>query len=398
MQEAGIRLAGGAPNSQQVRLELMDETQRLSALIGDIYDAALDPSLWLNVLENAATFVGGPAAIVFSKDDDHRKGQQFYQHGIDPVYSRAYFDKYVKLDPAANCQLFARVGDIISMKDFITYDELIETRFYKEWMRPQQWVDAANAVLDKSATSTAMFGIARHKRDGLVNDETRRRMRLLAPHFRRAVLIGRLLDHGKSEAAELADALDGLSAGMFLVDAAGRIIHTNTAGRILLSTGVLTAVGNRLGADDSEINGLLHDAFMAASYGDDAINVKGISLPLTAPDGENYVAHLLPLTSGARRRASTTYAAAAAVFAYRAKLTTPSPLEVIARRYKLTPTELRVLLAIVEVGGVPAVAETLGVSVTTVKSHLARLFEKTSTRRQVDLVKLVAAFSNPMLV
>ena len=69
----------------------------------------------------------------------------------------------------------------------------------------------------------------------------------------------------------------------------------------------------------------------------------------------------------------------------------------ISRRYKLTPTELRVLLAIVEIGGVPEVAEAFGVSTTTVKSHLARLFEKTSTRRQADLVKLVAEFSNPLL-
>ncbi|MGA7532930.1 MAG: helix-turn-helix transcriptional regulator [Pseudolabrys sp.] len=85
------------------------------------------------------------------------------------------------------------------------------------------------------------------------------------------------------------------------------------------------------------------------------------------------------------------------MFAHKAKLPTTSPLEAIARRYRLTPTELRVLLAIVEVGGVPEVAETLGVSVTTVKSHLGSLFEKTSATRQVDLVKLVAAFSNPLL-
>jgi DNA-binding CsgD family transcriptional regulator len=375
----------------------MDETQRLSALIGDIYDAALDSSLWLRVLENAATFVGGPAASVYSKGVTHRSSQVFYQYGLDPGYVRLYVDKYIKLDPSTNSQIFADVGDIISTNNFIAYEEFLETRFYKEWARPQLLVDSASAVLEKSSTDVAMFTVFRHKRDGLVNDEMRRRMQLLTSHVRRAVLIGRLLDHGKSEAAELADTFDGLSAGMFLVDAAGRIIHTNAAGRILLSTGALTAVGNRLGADDSEINGLLQDALMAASYGDGAINIKGISLPLTAHDGETYVAHLLPLTSGARRRASTTYAATAAVFAYRAKLTTPSPPELVARRYKLTPTELRVLLAIVEVGGVPEVAGVLGISVSTVKSHLARLFEKTGARRQADLVKLVAAFANPLL-
>ena len=74
----------------------------------------------------------------------------------------------------------------------------------------------------------------------------------------------------------------------------------------------------------------------------------------------------------------------------------PSPPEVIAQAYALTPTELRVLLAIVEIGGVPEVADVLGIAETTVKTHLGRLYEKTNTRRQADLVKLVAGFSSPL--
>ena len=62
----------------------------------------------------------------------------------------------------------------------------------------------------------------------------------------------------------------------------------------------------------------------------------------------------------------------------------------------MTPTELRVLLAIVGVGGVPEVATALGVAVTTVKTHLGRLFEKTGATRQADLVKLVAGYATPL--
>ena len=48
-------------------------------------------------------------------------------------------------------------------------------------------------------------------------------------------------------------------------------------------------------------------------------------------------------------------------------------------------------------GGVPEVAEGLGVAETTVKFHLRHLFEKTGTHRQADLVKLVAGFSSPIV-
>ncbi len=77
--------------------------------------------------------------------------------------------------------------------------------------------------------------------------------------------------------------------------------------------------------------------------------------------------------------------------------TPPRLPEIIASTYRLTPTELRVLLAIVEIGGVPEVAEALGIGETTVKTHLGRVYGKTGAGRQADLVKLVAGYSSPLL-
>ena len=54
-------------------------------------------------------------------------------------------------------------------------------------------------------------------------------------------------------------------------------------------------------------------------------------------------------------------------------------------------------LAVVQVGGVPEVADALGIGEATVKTHLHRLFGKTDIKRQSDLVKLVAGFSSPFV-
>ena len=67
----------------------------------------------------------------------------------------------------------------------------------------------------------------------------------------------------------------------------------------------------------------------------------------------------------------------------------------LAELYRLTAREMSVLLAIVEIGGVPAVAATLGLSPKTVKSYLREIFQKTGAKRQADLVKLVAGLANP---
>ena len=242
-----------------------------------------------------------------------------------------------------------------------------------------------------------MFGVFRHERDGIVDDETRHRMRLIIPHIRRAVLVGRMFDLKAAEAATFADALDGLSAGLCLVDAGGRIVHANAAGHVILGAGdILRAVGGRLVACEAQVDQTFREIFAAAGEADAALGTMGIAVPMIGKAGDRYVGHVLPLTSGARRRAGRTYAAVAALLVRKAGLVVPSAFEVISKVFTLTPTELRVLLAIVEVGGTPEVAEALGVAVTTVKTHLGRLFEKTGTARQADLVKLVAAYATPL--
>jgi DNA-binding CsgD family transcriptional regulator len=377
----------------------MDETETLAALIGDIYDAAFDPTLWVDVLGKTKDFIGGQAASLGWKDAVTKRGDTYHDDdGISPHYRRLYFDKYIKMDPCTTGQFFADIGEPVATQDLIPYDELIQTRAYKEWSRPQGLVDCAMALLDKSATNMSFLAVFRHQRHGLIDDEARRRMRLVVPHFRRSVLIGKVLDHQKAEAASLSDTLDGISAGMFLIDAAGRIIHANTAGHMMLSgADVLHAEGRRLILNDPHANQVLADTFATAGHGDAAVGIKGVAVPLVARDGERHVAHVLPLTSGVRRRAGTSYAAVAALFVHKAALDTPSPPEMIAKAYKLTPMELRVLLAIVEVGGVAEVAEALGIAETTVKTHLGRVFKKTDTGRQADLAKLVAGYSNPLL-
>jgi hypothetical protein len=63
---------------------------------------------------------------------------------------------------------------------------------------------------------------------------------------------------------------------------------------------------------------------------------------------------------------------------HKAALDTPSPPEVVAKAYRLTPTELCVLIAIVKVGGVPEVAEASGLPKAWSKTHLGRVYGKTA--------------------
>jgi DNA-binding CsgD family transcriptional regulator/PAS domain-containing protein len=385
--ELGSRFA--APSS---------EPEVISSLIGEIYDAALDPTLWRTVLQKARDYLGGSAAAVFSKDATTKGLNVYYDcGGIDPHYTQLYLQKYAKYDPSTTAHLLAEIEQPICTADVMPLEEFETTRFYQEWGRPQGLTDFGAVALEKSATGTAMFGFFREKRQGVVDEDTLWRLGQIVPHLRRAMLIGRTIELKTAEAATLADTLDGLSAGMFLIDAKGRIVHANASGHDLLAEGTAVhAGGGRLMPTHADAARALGEISAIVGSSDTALGRKGIAMPLASRDGEPYVAHVLPLTSGARRGARASYAAVAAVFVRKATVAAPSAPEIIAKQFGLTPTELRVMLAIVEIGGVPETAEALGIGEATVKTHLHRLFHKTGATRQADLVKLVAGFATPL--
>jgi DNA-binding CsgD family transcriptional regulator len=363
-------------------------------LIGHIYDAALDPALWPEVLASICEFVGGRAGGIVSRDSLGKASTPHYHFGIDPHYIQLYSKTQSTSDTSL---ALSNVEQVVSLLDLVPDDEFRAGRFFHEWMRPQGLVDAAHAVLEKSALSCSFLAIFRDQARGPVDGEMRRRMALIVPHVRRAALVGQAIDLKQAEAATFADMLDGLSAGMFLIASGGQIVHANAAGRSMLSAGdCLRSVHGRLVTCNTQVNEVLRETSVAANGGEAGLGGKGITLVLTAPDGERYVAHVLPLASGARRGAGNAYGATVALFVRKAELRGPVAPEVIGETYKLTRAELRVLLSIVEFGGIPEVALALGVADTTVKTHLGRLFEKTGARRQADLVKLVAGFSTPL--
>jgi DNA-binding CsgD family transcriptional regulator len=365
----------------------MDQGEQLSALIGRIYDAAVDSTLWSDVLTGITEFVGGQTAGLSSNP--------LARVGIDSRSVQSYLEAHACADLPSTPPLFD-VEEIVNSADLVPDDELLQRDFGQGPAEPRGFVDASNAVLKKSATCRAHFKVIRNRTRGMVDAEMHRRLNLIVPHMRRAMVIGKVISLRQAEAAAFIDVTDRLGVGIFLLDANVRIVHVNAGGRALLHAGdLLRRIGGRLVIADAPTDRILRETSAAAGNADHGFGIAATAVPLVGSCGERYVGRLLPLT-GCRRYSRVKYDAVVALLVRKATFGMPVQPAVIAKAYKLTPTELRVLLAIVEVGGVPEVATVLGIAETTVKTHLGRLFDKTGARRQADLVKLVAGFSSPL--
>ncbi|OAF16410.1 helix-turn-helix transcriptional regulator [Bradyrhizobium neotropicale] len=373
----------------------MELNEKLLSLVADIYDASLDDSRWTTTLGSIVDLAGGQSGgLVWIG----AAGEAMISHavGVEPAHVQSYIETYEPFDPSRGV-LHAPVGQIQTIRDWIDVDEFRTTRFYNEWARPQGLEDAANIMLHKSAEGISRLSIM--KAGSAVDRRMYQVISHLTPHVQRAVLVRQKLQQQNALEATSARTLDALQTAVLLLDADGNIVHSNASARdILDEADVLRSVHGRLVTSDLNADRVLRQALAGTVLGDRAMTSASISLHLMARDGSRYVGHLLPLTAGRRQMFAAGYEACAVLFVSKAALDTIVAPDLIRKLFKLTPAELRVFLSIVEIGGVPDVARSMGIAETTIKTHLARIFTKTGTKRQADLVRLVAAFSPPIKI
>lgn len=372
----------------------MSTDEAIARLAGEIYDAALNPHLWPKAIAEIVYHVGGVAGCLFTRNCISGAGKALYGFGDQPYYRRLYFDSHIRFDPASPAMLALGIGEVISNSSVTPHGEFVKTQFYKEWMKPQGWLDNVFVTLDRSPTEIIAFTLARGEKDGWADHSVYARMQAIAPHLRRAILLSRALTHRTVQEETLLETFDGFAAGLIFADAEGRIVHANASAKALLGDQDLRDVlTDPRCIDAPAVAPALREAIGRITAPGASAGVKGVAVPLMAAGGDLYVVHALPLRGG-RHGAAPAHWAVTALFIQKAELGSPGAAEVIAVHYKLTPMELRVLMSIVETGDVPRTAVTLGIAETTAKTHLRRLFAKTGTSRQLELARLVAGFSS----
>jgi DNA-binding CsgD family transcriptional regulator len=238
---------------------------------------------------------------------------------------------------------------------------------------------------------------ARHKDAGPVTNNEVGVLRLLGPHFRRAAEISNLLDLKTVEAATFASTLNALSVGAVLVDREARVVYANAVARAMLAAGdPIRIVQGRLQLPHHKASDAMTSAIAGSAGNLDQLGQRGISIPVLMKDARHCVTHVLPITTG-EARGEVDRRAVAAVFLARTETAPQMSAAALALLYDVTPAETRVLELMAEGLTVSEIAEKLGVSITTVRTHLSRLFHKTGTSRQAQLVALIGRLSLPLV-
>src|SRR5215475_15624441 len=102
----------------------MQEIERVSALIGDIYDASLDPALWRPVFDKVRDYVEAIEVGVALQDNIGRIAELPFGSTLDPRYRQLYVEKYFRINPMFPTITFFDVEATITIPDILSRDEL----------------------------------------------------------------------------------------------------------------------------------------------------------------------------------------------------------------------------------------------------------------------------------
>ncbi len=379
---------------------------RLSAAIGKIYDSAVDPALWPDALEACCGLIGATQGAINLYDLEDQKKGFTARWGGDPYWIELLQTKYAKLDPFWEVYPTFQVGDVANTATLLQRlgaeeHDIRQLPYFTEWAEPAGYRDVAAGVLLRSATRSGTFELHTPPTRDLVGPNELAIVALLNPHIRRAASIGDLLEMRSLATSAFEATLEALLAAVVLVDASGCILYANHSARKMFSAGdpILSQRG-MLAAREMNATTAIRDAIARAALNESKLGYGGIGVPVRSRDPQNplhSVAHVLPLKSGMLRPGLALGAAAAVFITPTAENASP-PFEALAALYDLTPMEARVMIEIASGRNRATSATALGIADSTVKTHLARVFEKTRTSGQPELAKLVASLTSPAVV
>jgi len=374
--------------------------ERLSELIGAIYDCAIDPERW-------------PATIGKICEATDCISGTIGAYVLNPPALR--LQKYWNYEPywiERAPQYAAEVAEIFktgSDPRMLPLDEplvqsrhpdqrlLENSRFVCEWRRPQGLVDSIQIRVLSEPNRLGTLGINRHESVGIATDREIAIIRLLRPHLWRAVRISDLLDMKTLEAQALSATLDSFTVGVVLVDADTGILHANKAAQSMIRTGwPIRSSGGRLATAATTGSAELSRAIEMATRDEALIGATGVGIRLARKyDEAPATAHVLPLARGPLRNSLLT-GATAAVFVASADGKPSLGVDAVAQTFDLTRAEAQVLELLAKGQTLAQVAAELGIAETTAKTHLMHIFSKTGVSRQADLVRLVMTLLPPV--
>lgn len=366
----------------------MISLQAYSELLELLHSAPLDHEHWQRFLAQICERTDSVYGIFTANDSS--MGNRVLAHSGMPQFAEAhrmYNESFRHRDPFRERFLRDPQVGVIEGHELCPHDELVQTDMYREFLSPMELHHMTFMVLSMAPRKYELISMWRGKGRPELEQDKRELLRLVMPHLQTALRVRHLIGAAEYRAKTAEALLDSTPTASVLLDTAGDVIYANSAAREMMDEADgLRLVSGRL----APVNGNQRQAFRslvigAAAGGADA---AGEAIALERRSGKRPLQVLVtPFRNGDPYRSLSRVL----VLATDPEKVVHFPDAVLRALYDLTPAETEIANGLLTGFSLDEVASLRRVSVATVRSQMKSLLGKTDTRRQGDLVRLLAS-------
>jgi DNA-binding CsgD family transcriptional regulator len=314
-------------------------------LTGLIYDAAADASRWPAFLAAFARAIGTPRCALLIHDTGGDGVAAVCWHGWSDADVQLYFDQYMAGDAWRTPSFLASEGVVAADYELYPREKVEATRTFREFYAPRDSIHSIGGVILITPTGQSLITCQRGALAGPFGENEKSLFRLLIPHLKRAALLHGELGSLRRQLTTFTGHLDRYPYAFLLADAERRVLYSNTAAREIVRVRDGLAIENgRLFATSPQTEVAFAKAMAETGASLLVIDVESFAAP--APD-------------------------------------------VLRELFSFTPAEARVSAKLVLGQNAEEIAAESKVSVETVRTHIKRVYSKTATSRQSELVSLI---------
>jgi DNA-binding CsgD family transcriptional regulator len=362
------------------------DLRRFAEMRNRLGEAALDPTIWPEIMEQISATVGATGAVLLQSDI--RTPDVPRTSSVDALVRRYFADGWSTRDVRGNkgVPLLAGGAPVIIDQDFITSDQMRRDPLYNDCLIVEgfQWF-AAVGFWAGSALWTLTF--QRTQREGAFEPSDKRILAQLSQPMTEAASLSKAV--GRAVVSGMTNALDLVREPALVLDRLGFVLDANSGAERLFDD-EFRIKARRIYIRDKRARASLDECFEKLRAAPDMSPVSTGPIVVRRERKPPIVVRIMPIPGAAR----SPFLGARALVTLGELGPPPAPdPEILSAVFGLTRAESR-LASLVAAGlSLQQAARELQVSPATVRNQLKAVFAKTGTHRQSELVTVISGLA-----
>jgi DNA-binding CsgD family transcriptional regulator len=358
----------------------------LSEFVGLIYDSVVDPAACPMMLNRLADLLGATTGVQVGTYNSESRVTTMLAPRLSPEELHNFSGYCARI---SRCAQKHAVGAVIVPEALILPENDWRADIFETWSNARGPRATMGTILSTDGPVSTVMSVSRPHSKGAFDTTEVELFAIVIPHLQRGLQMLRMhlaaLGGPPTSSVEI---LNRFPQAVILADALARMIFANKAAEKVLGGGRGVVLGHDgLRAQTPGETRLLRRIIADCAEPTDKFGGAGGRLRLSRENRPPLTVLVVPHRT--RINWIDVLRPTAILFITDPEQAAAVRTEWLRQDFGLTPTEAGFTREILKADGLQAAAGRLGISMTTARTHLAHVFDKTGTRRQAELVRLI---------